>query len=55
MYRRPGEGMQLTRWGAAFILVCLACSHAYYLPGTYPQEFFKGDTVAGSGHSYFSP
>lgn len=29
------------------LLSILQGAHAYYLPGTYPQEFLKGDTVAG--------
>jgi hypothetical protein len=30
------------------LLVSASCGSAYYLPGTYPQEFFKGDTVRGA-------
>lgn len=44
-------------WGAlrACVLVALACSsHAYYLPGTYPQEFTMGKNLQGGGHGITS-
>lgn len=36
----------------ACALIALACcSHAYYLPGTYPQEFTMGQNLQGEGSS----
>ena len=41
---RPYRALQ------AFTLIALACcSHAYYLPGTYPQEFTMGQNLQGEG------
>lgn len=52
--RSPGAcdcgAMNRLKAGLTSVLaVCLMlrlCS-AYYLPGTYPQEFFKGDQIQG--------
>ena len=33
---------------AAVVLSFFSCSFAYYLPGTYPQEFFLGQTLQGT-------
>jgi hypothetical protein len=33
---------------AAILLFFVSCSFAYYLPGTYPQEFFLGQTLQGT-------
>ena len=30
------------------LLGCSAGAWAYYLPGTYPQEFYKGQTLQGA-------
>ena len=41
------------RSAAAGARVCLllalaaAATHAYYVPGTYPQEFWPGDVIQG--------
>ena len=42
-----GEG---NLWKLAPLVVLLSASWgtAYYLPGTYPQEFYKGATVRGA-------
>ena len=32
---------------ACVVLVAAGCSQAYYLPGTYPQEFSMGQTIQG--------
>lgn len=32
---------------AVVLLAAAACCQAYYLPGTYPQEFRKGDIIQG--------
>ena len=29
------------------LLCCLQAASAYYLPGTYPQEFLVGDVIQG--------
>ena len=29
------------------LLTFCSCSHAYYLPGTYPQEFVLGQNLQG--------
>ncbi len=42
----PAMGAGVMR--AAVLLSLLSCSFAYYLPGTYPQEFFLGQTVQGT-------
>ena len=39
---RPCRALQAC---ALIILAC--CSHAYYLPGTYPQEFTMGQNLQG--------
>ena len=33
---------------AALLLCCAASSYAYYLPGTYPQEFYMGQHLQGA-------
>ena len=35
---------------AALLLLAAWCGtgHAYYVPGTYPQEFWPGDTIQGA-------
>ena len=32
---------------ALLSLAFCSCSHAYYLPGTYPQEFVLGQNLQG--------
>ena len=44
----------MKRLAAALLLAWAACCTAYYLPGTYPQEFFLGQTIQG-GSNNFSP
>ena len=36
---------------AALVLLLVQLASAYYLPGTYPQEFHKGDTLQGGRSS----
>ncbi len=33
---------------AALLLCCAASTYAYYLPGTYPQEFYMGQHLQGA-------
>ncbi len=35
--------------GLLALLLCLGTASAYYLPGTYPQEFLVGDVIQGEG------
>lgn len=43
--------MRSRRTLQACVLIALACcSHSYYLPGTYPQEFTMGQTLQGEVH-----
>ena len=44
----------MKRLAAALLLAWAACCTAYYLPGTYPQEFFLGQNIQG-GSNNFSP
>ncbi|KAK9907506.1 hypothetical protein WJX75_004955 [Coccomyxa subellipsoidea] len=39
---------------AAILLFFVSCSFAYYLPGTYPQEFFLGQTLQAEANSLTS-
>ena len=34
--------------GPLVLLLSVSWGTAYYLPGTYPQEFYKGATVRGA-------
>lgn len=34
---------------ALLLLLCIAASTAYYVPGTYPQEFFANAEISGAG------
>lgn len=36
---------RVTSIAAVLVLYCVAIAHGYYLPGTYPQEFKKGETL----------
>lgn len=29
------------------LMALVVCTHGYYVPGTYPQEFKKGDFLQG--------
>ena len=39
---QPGRALQ-----ACALIALACCSHAYYLPGTYPQEFTMGQNLQG--------
>ncbi len=39
---RPWRALQ-----ACALIALACCSHAYYLPGTYPQEFTMGQNLQG--------
>ena len=42
----------MTRTGGLLaLLLCLGTASAYYLPGTYPQEFLVGDVIQGKNRA----
>ena len=55
LLRRSGkEATEMKRLAAALLLAWAACCTAYYLPGTYPQEFFLGQNIQGGSNNLFS-